>query len=295
MKQIIVRRMTLSDFIINTFYKVRFWYYRNFATHMLSSSSFKTKDNLELVFDDDFKKVSWGNSDENQKWVIGEGWGIFHPDKPEVYYGAPELAKDTLLPSFARFTVKHNPRTFPDDQRTGQPITIPFEVSLLSTNFSFKQQYGRFECRCTIPHDNGVWPAFWLWGSTWPPEIDVFEFFGKKNGKDSYTQEINLHYGDVNEGTKGNLHGWKFRVEKDGENKFHEFCVDWKPNKIEFITDGVRVFRFTNKETLEWFNMEIAKMWIVVNHSINVDYFNLNDTTYYSEFLVDYVRAYKHV
>jgi hypothetical protein len=294
MKQIIIRRMTLSDLIINIFYKVRFWFYRNFATHMLSSSSFKTKDNLELVFDDDFKEVSWGNSDENKKWIIGEGWGIFHPDKPNVYYGKPELVEDTIFPSYTRFTAKYNPRTFPDDQRTGQPITIPFEVSLLSSCINFKQQYGRFECRCTIPHESRVWPAFWLWGSTWPPEIDVFEFFGKENGKGSYTQEINLHYGMVEEGTKGNLHGWRVRVEKEGEKKFHEFCVDWKPNKIEFITDGVRVFRFTNKKTLEWFNKEIAKMWIVVNHSVDITY-DRNDEDYYSEFLVDYVRAYKHV
>ena len=67
------------------------------------------------------------------------------------------------------------------------------KVSSLSQK-SFKQQYGRFECRMTIPHEKYVWPAFWMWGSTWPPEIDVHELYGGKDGKKAGRQEMGLHY-----------------------------------------------------------------------------------------------------
>ena len=92
-----------------------------------------------------------------KKWKIGEGWGAFHPDKMNVYYGPPEIIPNT---STAKFTVKHKPKTF---VYQGQDVEIPFQVSLLSSQKSFKQQYGRWECRCTIPFNPWVWPAFWMW------------------------------------------------------------------------------------------------------------------------------------
>jgi len=305
--QIIIRKMTLTDIICNNFYKVRFWFYRNLRKKKLKNISPAAKDGLELTFEDEFTQKSWGKASEHKKWVIGEGWGMFHPDKKTVYYGEPTLNLD----STASFTVKYNPKTFPDDHRTGNPITIPFEVSLLSTQKSFKQQYGRFECRCTIPFDPGVWPAFWLWGSTWPPEFDIFELYGNLDGKTAGKQCINLHYGHDSDNTRGSR-GWHLWIErkpkKSGPPKFHEFVVEWGPDKIEMFTDGIKIFRFTNKKIIKYYNVELAQQWIVVNHSLQEkyggkqrnDYVPIKDgefqypDDYYSEFFVDYVRAYKN-
>jgi len=294
--------MTLSDYISNVFYKVRFWLYRNFFKNKLKNISPAHKENWELIFEDEFTKKSWGVASENKKWVIGEGWGVFHPRKLSVYYGEPTLNLD----STASFTVKYNPRTFPDDHTTGNPVTIPFEVSLLSTQKSFKQRYGRWECRCTIPFDPGVWPAFWMWGSTWPPEIDVFELYGNKDGKTAGKQCINLHYGFDKDGTRSSSKAWKVWVQKKPKQEFHEFVCEWSPDKIEFFTDGVKIMRFTLKETLKYFNMDTAQMWVVVNHSLQEKFGGILDSDYQpmegdfsftedytSEFLVDYVRVYK--
>lgn len=294
MKQIYVRNVPITDYFLNIFYKIRFGFYRKFYKKKLKNTSSKNKKDKILTFNDDFDKVSWGYSDTEQPWILGEGWGSFHPDKPTVYYGEPKLIKNTSL---AKFTVEYKPKTFPDDFKTGKPITIPFKVSLISTPISFKQQYGRFECRCTIPYDRGAFPAFWLWGSTWPPEIDVFELNGGEDGKRAGIQKPDLHWGIVEEGSKKSLPKWVVKIDDiSNKNKFHEFAVEWTPTKIKFITDGVTIMRFTGKKELEWFNKDIAKMWIVVNHSINFSneiYITEKDTNYYSEFLVDYVRAYK--
>lgn len=293
MKQITIRRMTLTDLILNIFFKIRFWFYRNFYKKKLKNISPLEKENLEITFEDDFNEKSWGKASEHKKWGIGEGWGIFHPDKTSVYYGEPTLNLD----STATFTVKHNPKTFPDDHRTGNPITIPFEVSLLSTQKSFRQQYGRWECRCTIPFDPGVWPAFWMWGSTWPPEIDVFELYGNKDGKTAGKQKMAMHFGSDDQGNRSSTRAWGVWIEKKPKKvappKFHEFVCEWSPDKIEFTTNGVKIMRFTHKKTLEWFNANIAQMWVVVNHSIQEKYEYSEDYT--SEFLVDYVRVYKNI
>lgn len=297
MKQIIVNNMTLSDYIINVFYKVRFWSYRTIFKKKLKSFSSETKDNLELKFVDDFDKVSWGNKPDD-KWIIGEGWGPFRPNKPIHYFGEPELLTGE---SVAKFVVKYEPKTFPNDFVTGNPITIPFQNTKIATTKSFRQQYGQFECRCTIPYDRGVWPAWWVWGAKWPPEIDIFEMFGKKDGKSTGIQEINLHYGRMDgkeKGTKSSMRPWKVKIDTvKNKDKFHEFTLRWSPTKIECVTDGIRIFRYTRKDILdEWFNvMPDANMKLILNHGLDKKYVNESDTDFYSEFLVDYVRVYKNI
>jgi len=303
MKQIIIRRMTLGDFISNIFFKIRFWFYRNFYKIKLKNSSPINKEGWELTFEDEFDIETWSPSGDNTKWKIGEGWGAFHPDKPNVYYGAPEIIPNSSL---AKFTVKYNPKTFSNDQRTGNPITIPFEVSLISSQKSFKQQYGRFECRMTLPFDKAAWPAFWTWGSTWPPEIDILESTGGMDGKNVGKNKFNLHYGFTKDNTKDSLRGWGIWVQKKPATMFHEFVCIWSDKKIELFTNGIKVFRITNKKTLNWFNVETAKQWVVVNHSLQ-NGFTTEDANppaqwenhilpknYTSEFLVDYVRVYKN-
>ena len=307
--QIIVQRMTLLDLILNVFYKIRFWFYRNFHKKKLKNISPTNKEGWELTFEDDFNRKTWSPSGDDTKWKIGEGWGAFHPDKANVYYGEPKLNLD----STATFSVKYNPKTFPNDFRTGNPITIPFEVSLLSSQKSFKQKYGRFECRMSLPFDKAAWPAFWTWGSTWPPEIDILESTGGMDGKTVGRNAINLHYGSTQDGTKSSSGGWRYWVQKKPHDfidplrpKFHEFVCIWGPKKIEVFTNGIKVFRITNKKTLKWFNAETAEQWVVINHSLQ-NGFTTEDAEppaqwpdhilpkyYTSEFLVDYIRVYKN-
>ena len=277
----------IRNFVYNKFLKIRFWFYRIFKPNILDNNSSLIKPGKTLTFNDDFNSISWSTG-KTSKWLVGESYGLFHENKLAVYYGAPELHGDSL----AKFTVKFKQKSF---YLNGKTIKIPFEASLLSSAFSFNQQYGRFECRCTIPHDRGVWPAFWLWGMTWPPEIDVFELYGGKKRRTAGIQELCVHYGNDSEGKK-NIGGKKIRVEKRNEKSqlFHEFAVEWTPDKIEFFTDNIKVYEFSDKKILDrWFNVDTAKMQMIINHSIKDHIVKSNEIDYYSEFLVDYIRAYK--
>lgn len=289
MKQIYLRSVPAKDFFSNVFYKSRFWFYRNFFKKQLSSHSSRIKHGWDITFEDDFEKVTWGNSDNYEKWIIGQGWDPYVPGT-NFYPGPPELVPGS---SIAKFTVKYKPAMRPDPY--GKEFRVPYEATVISTVLNFKQQYGRFECRCTIPHALGAWPAFWLWGSTWPPEIDIFEMWPGKDGKESAIQKADLHYDMHADGTHGSLPVWKIRVEKENERNWHHFAVEWYPDKIQFFTDGVKIYQYTGKEVLQnFFNVETAKMWIVLNNGTHYDILgNEGDEKYYSEFLVDYVRAYK--
>jgi len=284
--------MTLSDLILNVFYKVRFWSYRKIFKWKLKNNSPENKEGLDLTFVDEFDEISWGTKSENKKWIIGEAWGAFHPRKDIIYYGPPELIEGT---SCTKFTLKYNPKTFPPSSLTDEPVTIPFQNSLISSHYSFRQQHGQFECRCTIPYDKGVWPAWWMYGNGWPPEIDIFELYGGKDGKTSGIQCINLHYGKNDQpGTRGSTRSWDVKIDTiKNKNAFHEFTLKWTDKKIECFTDGIKIYRYTRKEILDkWFNDD-ANMQLLVNHGMDMKTVGRNETDYYSEFLVDYVRAYK--
>jgi beta-glucanase (GH16 family) len=291
--QILIRRSSLKDYFSNLFYKIRFWFFRNFWRDALSAESPRKRDGWDLTFEDDFKEVSWGTNEDKKKWIVGEGWGWFHPDNPIGYYGPPEIIANS---SNARFSVKHNPKTFPDDFKTGNPITVPFEVSLLSSCCSFTQQYGRFECKCTVPFERGVWPAFWLWGTTWPPEIDVFEIWSGDKGEKAGVQYPNIHWGNPSNGTKKALRktGIRFAKKTEKHHTYHHFAVEWYPDRIEFFTDGVKVYQFTRKDVLdEMYNTKTATPWIVINNHVDRMFVSPDETDYNSEFFVDYIRAYK--
>lgn len=298
MKQIIVRKMTLSDYLLNSFYKFRFWFYRNFNKSVFKDRSEPMKKKKEIVFKDNFDRETWGTKQDGLNWTVG-GHASYHPGNLSQYYGPPKLVRINNK-IYTEFTVKHQSRTFASGHwpnTTTHDIDIPYEVSRLSSIDSFRQNHGRFECRCTIPHDRAVWPAFWMWGSTWPPEIDVFEFYGGKDGKKAGIQEINLHYGLEKEGNKEMMGAWGVKIERKQpkELKFHEFACEWSKDKIEVFTDGIKIFRYTRKDVLDkWFNTEVAEMWVVINHAFQHEFLAKDDRSFKSSFFVDYVRVYKN-
>ena len=126
-------------------------------------------------------------------------------------------------------------------------------------------------------------------GTSWPPEIDVFEIDGRPDQSD---QKINLHYG-VNENSKHpSLGSWDGNALRVGE--WQEFVLDWTPEKIEMYTDGIKIFQCTDKNVLKWYNAEDAQMWVLIYQSVIGDVEKPN-TPPISEFVVDYVRVYKNI
>lgn len=122
--------------------------------------------------------------------------------------------------------------------------------------------------------------------------------YGGANAEKAAVQKINLHYGNLKEGTKDDMKAWGVKIQKKPKKKsndlvFHEFACEWSSDRIEMFTNGVKIFTISNKKILDkWFNVDNAKMWIVQNHAIEKK-FIVDDENYNSEYFVDYIRAYK--
>ena len=111
----------------------------------------------QLVWSDEFSGAD-GSAPDATKWAIqtgGDGWGN---NELEYYTARPQnvqVSGGNLVITAAK-----------EDYTGADGITRNYTSARLQTKGLFSQQYGRFEARIKIPKGQGMWPAFWMLGST---------------------------------------------------------------------------------------------------------------------------------
>ena len=274
----------IIDYIMNFFYKVRFFLYQKLCPKKLYKESPTQRQGMKVVFENVFDTPIdysiWTN--------LLDGYLYYHPAYTVQYYDKSCIqVKDGYLHLYT----KYQPKDF--QQQDGTTISIPYAVGMLNSCIStdVKFQYGYFEIRSKNPSQPAVWPAFWLSGSqSWPPEIDIFEMYGGKNGKNIDAQDMTIHWG-VN-GQK--LYSSMTKVKVNNSDKdFHIYACDWTEKHIKFYTDGVLISQFTRTKILDkWFNQ---KMIIIMNNAIDEKYMNNFDNNIVADFTIDYIRIFQKI
>jgi beta-glucanase (GH16 family) len=157
-----------------------------------------------------------------------------------------------------------------------------YASGILTTQGKFDQQYGRFVIRAKVPFGQGLWPAFWMMPSsgTWPPEIDVFEILGHDTRRVYLSNRWQDGSGENTSETRG-FYGTDFSED------FHEFEVEWWPEQIIWLVDGVERSRQTR-------GIPHEPMFLLVDLAVGGDWPGYPDesTPFPSYLEVDYVRAY---
>jgi beta-glucanase (GH16 family) len=170
---------------------------------------------------------------------------------------------------------------------------IPYSVGVVNTFHSNNFTYGYFAVRSKNPSGPATWPAWWLTGkNNWPPEIDIFEMYGKSTGKDVNTQTMTIHTGKVETHTKQMMMK-KIRVSEDTDSSFHIYSCLWTPKKIDFYTDGIKVKSIRLNRWMAQFLKE--PMYLILNNALENTYIpqliaSGNKT---SDFQVDWVQVYQ--
>jgi len=232
------------------------------------------------TFFDDF------NYFDTKKWRIGQPWGSFIPNITHQYYG-----QNTVYTANGCLYLigKHEPKAF---KVADSVINIPYNVGLINSDISFKQKFGFFEIRCKMPNGAATWPAFWLTGATrWPPEIDIFENYGLKNGKKIHTQSTTVHWGKDNHSSRGFWSVGK-KYAKSNDTLFHTYACEWTPDNIKFFTDG-KLIRWIklSKKMKYWLNEEMV---IIINNGFHDKYLSYLPSNFENNALiVDWIRVYK--
>jgi beta-glucanase (GH16 family) len=112
------------------------------------------------------------------------------------------------------------------------PLGLPYNSGVISSQNSFSQLYGYFEIRADLPIGKGLWPTFWLLpvDHSWPPELDVFEVVDN-------TAVVTAH--SASTGTHTSVR--TAVATADLSDGFHTYGVNWQPDVIEWYIDGAKV------------------------------------------------------
>lgn len=103
--------------------------------------------------------------------------------------------------------------------------------------------YGRLVFRAKLPAGSGTWPALWMLGSDidsagWPAcgEVDVMEHIGREPTK--------VHCSLHSPSSFGNTVNTAVKTVDTYNTEFHNYQVNWTPEKIEFSIDSVLLYTY---------------------------------------------------
>lgn len=247
-----------------------------------SNTAVINKAKWKLFWSDEF---NYNGLPDSSKWgydVGGHGWG----NNELQYYtkASPqnvEVSNGTLKIRAIKQRMEGN------DYTSARLITRDKE------NFT----YGKIEMRAKLPPGRGLWPAFWMLGSNintvdWPEcgEIDIMEHVGFE--KDSI-------FGTIHSKSYNHIIGTqKTRKSfiKDPYNTYHNYSVEWTPEYMSFLVDGVVYNHVKNehKTVAEWpFDLPF---YIILNIAVGGNLGGakgLDENVFPATMEVDYVRVYK--
>jgi beta-glucanase (GH16 family) len=159
-------------------------------------------------------------------------------------------------------------------------------------------QYGRVDIRARLPQGQGIWPALWMLGSSfpgvnWPAcgEIDIMEMIGG-NGREK-TVHGTLHWD--NNGSHACTCDKPGYTLSSGTfaDKFHVFTIIWDATEIKWYVDDV-LFNTINitPAGLSEFH---AKFFFIFNVAVGGNWpGNPNAATVFPQrMMVDYIRVFQ--
>ncbi|MDD2792074.1 MAG: family 16 glycosylhydrolase [Sediminibacterium sp.] len=172
-----------------------------------------------------------------------------------------------------------------------------YTSSKLQTRNKAAFTYGRFEVRAKLPAGRGTWPAIWMLGTnidsiSWPAcgEIDIMEHVGYE--KDSIYGTIHSEAYNHIKGTQKS----KAIYTADPYTRFHVYAIEWTPEKIDFIMDGVVYNQIRNEHLTvrEWpFD---APFFLILNLAIGGGWGGrkgVDDAIFPATMEVDWVRVFQ--
>jgi len=131
-----------------------------------------------------------------------------------------------------------------------------------------------------MPHDQGVWPAFWLLpeDGSWPPELDVAEM----RGQNPNTVNVTVHSNATGEHTMTSI-----PVEVPSTDGFHNYGVLWDKDQITWYFDDVAVAHAATPADMH------GPMYMLVDLAVGGLAGTPSDGLQHgSEMKIDYIKAY---
>lgn len=255
-------------------------------TFILNCSSSNEGTDWQLIWSDEFDGATGASLDQS-KWnfEIGRGQNGWGNNELQYYTDRTENAS---LDGDGNLVITAREENFEGANYTSARITTQDKLEIT---------YGRIEARIKTPFGQGLWPAFWLLGTSnsgeiWPQigEIDVMELRGQQPTKIAST--VHGPGYSAGNGISGdyNLTNSRFDTE------FHVFAAEWFIDKIDFYVDGF-LHHTVTKEQIENAGNEWVyndPFFLILNVAVGGNYVGSpNQSTRFPQSMtIDYVRIY---
>ncbi len=251
----------------------------------------------ELVWEDQFDTPGVVNPSkwhhQTQVIIPGVGWA----NGEEQHY--TNRIDNSFVDSSGFLRIIAKQETYTD-----QGLTKNYTSARLNSKFAFT--YGRVDVRAKIPVGAGTWPAIWTLGkninedgaywdsqygtTSWPAcgEIDMMEHGIFPNQDINYIKS-SLHTPCCH---AGNPNGGG-TIASDLENDFHVYSLNWSPNQITFLLDGVGYYTYNPavKDDSNWPFYE--DQFILLNLAMGGIAGNIPSGFDQATMLIDYVKVYQ--
>ena len=166
----------------------------------------------------------------------------------------------------------------------------------ISTRGKLAAAPGKVEARIKLPAGQGLWPAFWMLGNSFPTvswpacgELDIMENRGSAPSVSSSAIHGPGYSGNTPFAHATSASGGSFA------DAFHTFTVQWNANSVTFSVDGVPHYTVARAQ-MEQFGASILDQpyFLILNLAVggNFDGDPRSDTIFPATMLVDYVRVY---
>jgi beta-glucanase (GH16 family) len=233
-----------------------------------------------LAWSDEFAQAD-GSSPDPAKWAFdvgATGWG----NRELQYYTA---RTDNVRVEHGQLVI---------EARAENYLGSPYSSGRLKTQGKWSWTYGRIEARIKIPGTQGIWPAFWMLGTTarWPAggEIDIMENIGREPGVVHGTVHGPGYSGGSGIGGPFSLPGGRAFADD-----FHVYAVEWTPDDIKWFVDDSQYFRVTPARLpagTRW--VFDQPQFLLLNVAVGGNWPGYPDaaTVLPQRMLVDYVRVY---
>ena len=185
---------------------------------------------------------------------------------------------------------------------TDQGQTKQYTSARLNSKFAFT--YGRVDVRAKLPFGDGTWPAIWTLGKNinedggywdnqygtvgWPAcgELDIMEHGLHPTNQVSVAIHTPSSYGSTVNTSIQPL--------ADVANDFHVYSMNWSPDQITFLIDGVGFYTYNpavkNDDTWPFY----LEQYLLLNIAMGGNGGAIDPNFSQSSMVIDYVRVYQN-
>jgi beta-glucanase (GH16 family) len=176
--------------------------------------------------------------------------------------------------------------------------TTGWMQSLQKVNFNGTQNPIYLEVKAKFPRGEKVWPAIWLIDDspqrTWPPEIDIWEYFGVFFNPDWGVDRMYMRYIYGHWSDHDNHSVWiePFQDDYQSSSQWHIFGFEWSDTVMIWYIDGKEVHRKTKGTEIAATDWPDVPMALVINNGL-MSSVEKGDTRFPNSLILDYILLYE--